>query len=362
MNIPYSVDYLTIEWITDALRFSGVIRNSSVTFFYKERLDTGLGFTGEITRLRLNYDFFEEDSPVSLIIKLPAIDSKIRENVNKRRGYETEVSFYKEIAGQFAVSTPRCYYADTDLQSGDHVLLLEDLGANRVGNTLTGCSYEDALLAIREIAKLHVHFWDNPLSDQFTWMTSIDDDAQYQEESYQALWDPFLSKVNGIASDNLVRVGSWFREHVAIVKRKLCARPRTVVHGDFRLDNMIFGSPCLPDRFNLIDWQGVAKGRGVNDVAYLMVFGMAPELRKDKERKLLEVYHSCLIKSGIIGYTFNDCVYDYRLSLLNHLDRIVGATVRFDFLSTPAGRKFVETVLHRFDSALKDNQVTDLDF
>ena len=43
------------------------------------------------------------------------------------------------------------------------------------------------------------------------------------------------------------------------------------------------------------------------------------------------MYHLCLLKSGITGHTFDEYNYDYRLSLFNHLDSIVGATVKMEF-------------------------------
>ena len=50
-----------------------------------------------------------------------------------KAAYAHEVRFYQELAQQTELPTPVCYYSDIDLETGWHVLLLEDLAPARTG-------------------------------------------------------------------------------------------------------------------------------------------------------------------------------------------------------------------------------------
>ena len=362
MRIPYSVDEVTPGWLTDALRSTGVLEEAAVESFESERLAVGQGFTGQITRLSLGYNRAEEGAPDSVIIKFPTTDKKVRASVNERKAYEVEVRFYEEVAAGAPVITPICYYGATDPEAADHVLMIEDLAPARVGDAVAGCTSEDAVLAAREIAKFHAAYWESPALSTLGWIPDIAGDAEGQQAEYQRLWQPFLEKYD---RDVMERVPARLKEvldrlqhHVAAVKRQLAAEPRTIVHGDYRPDNLIFGAAGLGS-LTIIDWQAAVIGRGVVDIAYLVGFGMTPELRRPTEAGLLESYHSTLVSEGVEGYDFDRCLYDYRLALLNHLDRIEGAFVRLDF-SSERGRRFVKAVFDRFDSVVTDHDFDDL--
>ncbi len=49
-----------------------------------------------------------------------------------------------------------------------------------------------------------------------------------------------------------------------------------VVHADYRLDNMLFGSPPDSPALTVVDWQTVAIGIGPSDIAYFCGAGMLP--------------------------------------------------------------------------------------
>ena len=72
-----------------------------------------------------------------------------------------------------------------------------------------------------------------------------------------------------------------------------------VVHGDFRLDNMLFGEPPASPSLTVVDWQTVSIGIGPNDVAYYCGAGLLPEVRASHERSLVERYAAGLRASGV---------------------------------------------------------------
>ena len=69
LEIPYSVERVTSQWLTNALASTGVITSSTVTSFDSERLGAGQGFVGQLSRLRLTYDSREDNAPRSIIAK-----------------------------------------------------------------------------------------------------------------------------------------------------------------------------------------------------------------------------------------------------------------------------------------------------
>ena len=359
LQIPYSVEHVTSQWLTDALASTGVIKSATVRSFDSERLGVGQGFVGQISRLRLTFGSREDGAPHSLIAKFPATDPVLRATLNESGLYEHEVRFYEEVAPQVELSTPRCFYSATDREAGDHVLLLEDLAPARVGDNVAGCSDEDAELAIREIAKFHAAFREDPRLSDLDWIPSFDHLAETLQERYRRRWDPFLAKVGDALPTTLLEIGQRFGDNVAGIMSQLGGAPKTITHGDYRLDNMIFGTPATGRPLTVIDWQLPMIGPGAADVAYFVAFCVEPGQRRATELGLLRGYHSVLLECGVSGYDFEGCLIDYRRSLLYHLTRVVNAIALLDF-SSDRGQILAKTILQRFDSALTDHNVAEL--
>ena len=359
LEIPYSVERVTSQWLTNALASTGVITSSTVTSFDSERLGAGQGFVGQLSRLRLTYDSREDNAPRSIIAKFPATDPSVRAAVNENKLYEHEVRFYEEVAPQIELSTPQCFYGATDGEAGDHVLLLEDLAPARVGDHVAGCSDDDAKLAIREIAGFHAAFWESPRLADLEWIPSFDYLAEMMQESYRRSWDTFLVKAGDALPQTMLEIAQVLAENVAGIMRQLGGSPRTINHGDYRLDNMIFGTPETGRPLTVIDWQLPMIGPGVADVAYFVAFCIDPEQRKATELGLLRGYHSVLSEHGVGGYDFEACLLDYRRSLLYHLTRMVNGIALLD-VSSERGQQLVKAMLERLDSALTDHNVMEL--
>jgi aminoglycoside phosphotransferase (APT) family kinase protein len=86
------------------------------------------------------------------------------------------------------------------------------------------------------------------------------------------------------------------------------------VHGDYRLDNLLFA----PDDAEVaaVDWQTVSLGLPARDLAFLCSTGLEPDLRRDCEDAVLRAYHGALTRFDVEGYTFEDCADDYAYSML----------------------------------------------
>jgi aminoglycoside phosphotransferase (APT) family kinase protein len=85
------------------------------------------------------------------------------------------------------------------------------------------------------------------------------------------------------------------------------AGPWTIIHGDFRLDNLLFGRP----RVTVVDWQTIKVGPGLSDVAYFIGSALLPEARRRHEHGLVQAYHEHLAHGGV-EVAWDDCWAGYR--------------------------------------------------
>ncbi len=67
-----------------------------------------------------------------------------------------------------------------------------------------------------------------------------------------------------------------------------------LVHGDYRLDNMLFGQSGADRPLTVVDWQTVTWGPATMDVAYFLGCALADDVRRDNYDALLGAYHTAL--------------------------------------------------------------------
>jgi aminoglycoside/choline kinase family phosphotransferase len=319
LTIPAGPQDLTPEWLTDALRVGGVISGLKVTSLVKEVLGEGAGFMGQLVRVRLEYDTDAPDAPRSLIAKFPSNLPENRQVADAFRFYEREIRFYEEIARDVELRTPRCYYSDMDTEAGRFVLLIEDLDPARCGDQLTGCLEHEAALAITNLARFHASWLENPRLSEIEWMPAIDVPWYTQAvlDSYAQIWPQFLQRFGEKLSPQMVATGERLGEKAGEIMQEMAAPPRTIIHGDYRLDNLFFGTEEGKPSLAVADWQIASRGRGVFDVAYFMSGGVPADLRRAHEIRMLKDYHRILTDNGsAAGYDFDECLRDYRKSVV----------------------------------------------
>ena len=263
MRIPAGPDDLTTDWLTSALREGGTIDKAAVASFKAGPLAERKGFFGQIARLSLDYDPAEAGSPQSLIAKFSSATPKMRKRTNTIAAYEREVRFYQRLARQTSMRTPTCYYSDVNTETGMHILLLEDLGPAGSGSRVTGCSLEQAELAIHQIANFHATWWEKPQLEEISWLTDVDFDPVALSDAHNRWWPDFLRQAEHRLPDPIKEIGERLGQHRANIMRHLGTSPRTLLHGDYQLDNLFFGTPEGGLPFAVVDWQRMWRGRGV---------------------------------------------------------------------------------------------------
>ena len=357
LKIPDTITSLTAEWLNRALRDRGIIKNAVVDRFTAETLDYK-GITSQLARLKLTY---RGDPPASapgtIILKLSLPDLEMRNIVNSKGMYKKEVDFYEQVANKITLRTPRCYHGDFSAETGEHVLLLEDLAPARNGNQFTGCSAREAELAVREIAGFHAHWWEHPQLDRMDWLGERAS-ARPPRGSLRRNWEPFLAKAGDTLPMAIKSLGDQLFECRAGIVQHLEDHPITLIHGDYKLDNMFFASADGGVPFAVIDWQQSSRRRGVYDIAFFLCKNVTPEVRRANEKAFTRMYHATLMEQGVQNYSFEQLWYDYRISVLECLARfanIIGAGVFDDNL-----KQVRETTLYRTCQAAVDLKVWEL--
>jgi len=357
-KIPSAVQDVTPEWLTWALRETGIIDKATVTSSDMELIE-GRGVMGQVARVVLRYDHFEEGTPGSLIVKLPSADETRRVDVTRMGLYEREIRFYEELAGQIELRTPLRYYSAMDTDAGEYVLLMEDMAPARVGDNVAGCSLAEAELAIRNLARLHATWWESPRLAGLDWLPVFYADPEQAQMRFEESWGPFLKRFHNVMPASMTEVAEKLKSNVAYVVSSIGESPRTLIHGDFRLDNLFFSSGKDGAALAAVDWQVVSKSKGVFEVAYFLAWSLQPEQRRAKEMDLLGMYHSMLRDNGVAGYDFDQCLKEYRLLMLFPFIRLVTVGVNSD-LSHRRLVRLLRTLTERTVAAITDLKSVDL--
>jgi len=313
--IADTLDDLNPEWFTGALREGGTLQSGASVTSVTSRL-IGTGQLGSVALAELTYDAEDARAPSSLIVKLPSRDQGSRRLGVVMGVYEAEVRFYREIAPRVEVASPRMHWSALEPETGRFTLVLDDLSPSaKVGDMVAGCGPERAALAFSELVKLQAPVWDDPGLRERAWLADVS-----RLQMLFAAVEPAIGLFTERYRDRLDP------EHLALVERlgpkaatfpaKAWTPPFVVAHGDYRLDNMMFGT--LPDAppVSIIDWQGTRLGPPLLDAAIFMGSCLSRDDRRHHERDLLRGYHDGLVARGVSGFSFADCWESYRRSAL----------------------------------------------
>jgi Ser/Thr protein kinase RdoA (MazF antagonist) len=352
--IPEHLDELTAEFLTSALRERGFLEKARVTDVEREPLGDGEGFLGVIARLRLRYDEDEPAAPRSLIAKLPTSAKSNRVMGELMGAYRREILFYEDLAPRVPLRTPVAYYAAFDDQpkrereekmagaldklpmwmvggvmswarfvtgrrNNRYLLLIEDLAPGRVGDQVEGGSVEECSRVLSAIAGAHAAFWNSPLLASRTWLSRQDMNPRMRHGAYLGARGAFKKRQKKLLDRGLDRHLAWLDENgveVAIALHR--DAPDTLIHCDFRFDNLVFDDHATAPGVAVFDWQLVGVGAAAYDVAYLLSGALHADEDPETEMSLLRGYHDALTGSGAVqasSYDFSTFLRDYRRAL-----------------------------------------------
>ncbi|MDE0652337.1 MAG: phosphotransferase [bacterium] len=310
--IPTAVE-VTAGWLTERLRDAGFL-DAEVSDL--ECRTIGLPHVSGCFRFTLQYARPDPAYPATIIGKFPSDDATTREF--SAQIYANEVAFYRDLQARVTIPTPVCFLADIDGAGPAFVLLLEDMHPARQGNQVAGCGPDLAHAAVVQLVELHAPTWCDASLLRSGWLAQ-DDPAGFQT-LLQQLYRDFLAEplerfdadLSAEAKELMTRVGEGAEFPVGV----LDPDPFCVVHGDYRLDNLLIDESLEPPRITAVDWQTMGVTSPLTDVAYFMGASLHPADRRETEESIVRAYHEALAAAGIEDFDWAACWEGYRRASL----------------------------------------------
>ena len=227
-------------------------------------------------------------------------------------GEVSKVLALPEVVGVFkdAASTEFFCIALEDLNHGYAVL-----------DQATGVGFDDMKALFLKTADLHAHFWESPLLSSVPYLSLGQSSSSYTPW-FESWYEPWLADPEG--STNVFvplcanppfnadpyqgDYGPNMRKLIALLNanphgfvkaagEELSKRPRTLLHGDLRSENIFkakAGDPAASAPYKFIDWQCLNPGPGGVDFVQLCTACMQPPEDYARLEELLQAYHTRL--------------------------------------------------------------------
>ncbi|MGH2728883.1 MAG: hypothetical protein ACRDKS_18065, partial [Actinomycetota bacterium] len=155
MTLPLKIDDVTTDWLSAAL-------DVTVTSFRVEEV-----IRGTATKIRLSLAYAgAPDLPAAMVLK-GGLDIPEVGTITGLTGYAREVEFFRDVAPELDINIPRSYFGAIDPDSGQALVLLEDLTARGVtfGRATSPISVGPTAVALDMMARYHAMWWESPRLD-----------------------------------------------------------------------------------------------------------------------------------------------------------------------------------------------------
>ncbi len=311
-NFPSHPDAVTIDWLSELLRGAGCLDDDTIDRLSWEPIGTGQ--VGDSVRFTLQCSG-GSNGTTTLAAKFPAVDPKSRSTAEMMGLYSKEVHFYREFANQLAVRTPKVVAAEITATGDEFILLFEDLGPARIGDQIAGCTIGDAREAIRQAAAIHASSWQNSAMLNAEWIQPPPELNQQLLTMYPQAQAVFRERYANVLEPEFMELC----EQLSQESDRLFhddAPPQCIVHGDFRLDNMLFDIQGGAEPLAVLDWQTVTTGVAMTDIGYFLGSGIGNHLRSAHEDELLDLYLTEMRARGV-ALSRSDIWHQYRVGALH---------------------------------------------
>lgn len=345
MTVPHFED-ITPQWLSERLRLS--FPRADVSRIRVERQTAG---TNSNALLAIDYRQ-PTDAPPTIFAKLPPTGQTQRELVRRSGMSEREVGFYREVAPDVSLRFPRAYATAYDPDSGDFILLLEDVRRSgcRFPHQSESIPFETARRAVEDLADLHLeHLRNDALRARTRWIG-----PQIRLREYGAgMLELALRHGRSALTDEFATAARFYVDHHDAVHDEWERGAWSIIHGDCHWGNLFLDG----DRIGFFDWGCMAYMPGMRDVGYFLCMGLPIADRRRYERDLIRIYRERVAAGGGPAMSQEDAwllhrihaAYTVPASAPAAIYELVKDEVDFD-------AEFVEEFLGRSSAA-----VTDLD-
>lgn len=300
MRLPVRIEDITSRWLTEALdqRYPGV----EVT---ESRLDKVLWGTGTKVRVELQYNDRGRDQglPAALYVKGGFSEHRML----MERCYELEARFYRDLQPLLGLNVPQAFFAGDDPESGQHIVILEDLALRdvRFCRVQEPLSFAQAAAHLDIIARYQARWWGAPelqagglLGDLPIWeaLPLGEAGAYHWGQLQPAVWSEYIQLPRGVTVPRYMLDRDRMQEALLALSAFGRSEPHCFLHGDYHLGNLYFDADGCP---GTLDWQSFCKGHWSHDVTYFMVSALDIADRKRWDMALLSHYLLRLRHHGV---------------------------------------------------------------
>lgn len=292
---PTAAAAVTSGWIEARLKGAGVMDDARIVGLAYDPIGTGQ--VGDTARFSLRYDR-QRAGPPTVAAKFPSADATSRSTAAMFGLYAKEVHFYRELAPRLDVRCPAVYASELGADGADFVLLFEDLGPAQGGNQLDGCTLDQARAAVIQAAALHAPTWCDADLAHAAWLQPIPGVTERVCALYPTAHAVFRERYLDVLPRAMMAVCDAVNAHCQAYYHRDPAE-RAVCHGDFRLDNMLFGARGGADPIAIVDWQTTAWDCPLKDLGYFLGCGLGSALRRPHESELIDLYCAEMTRRGV---------------------------------------------------------------
>jgi Ecdysteroid kinase-like family len=313
MRLPVVPEEITREWLTAALRE----RHPGVNVTDVRVVDVLQGTSTKI-RVHASYDRAGENArlPQSLIVK-GGFESH---SPSMKEMYRNEMRFYRDVLPHVAILSPACYYAGSDPDSHQSIVILEDLCTRGIRFLHAQQPQNEAQVARRleAMARYHAQSWDSPefrAGGRFDWIGGRHEgwSLVYQDRYLEPeVWQHYMDSPRGAAVSRELHDRDWMRGALAYLGRYHQQFAPCLCHGDTHLGNLYEEPDGAPGFFDA----QVARMPWQFEVTYHLICALDIADRRRSEQALLRHYLGALAAHGVDAPSFARAFEAYRREIV----------------------------------------------
>ena len=311
LPLPVLPDQVTAAWLTAALRQ----KRPGLTVTRAEVVEV---IWGTSTKIRVSLEGEgpgAREMPRTLIVK-----GGFEEHSPKMAPmYANEIRFYADVQPYVPMPSPVCYFAGSDPNSHQSIVIMEDLKREGVVfcDPLKPQTFEQVARRLEDMAAYHAATWQSPeFKPGGRW-----NDVPCRFDSWglefmqrylvPEVWAHYMASPRGAAASVRYHDRDWMEHALRRIGEIQYAQPRCLIHGDTHLGNLYIYEDGRP---GFLDAQ-IAHTAWHHEVSYHIVCALDVADRGRWEGALLERYLGALGRHGVAAPDFEAAWLDYRRSL-----------------------------------------------
>jgi hypothetical protein len=312
MRLPLKTEQVTSAWLSEALQ----VRHPGAQVT-DSRIEAVICGTSTKIRVRCAYNRAGREAalPDTLIVK-GGFESH---SPSMQAMYANEARFYSDVQPFVPMHGPRCYYAGSDPESYQSIVVMEDLQAQGVEflHAQRPQRYPEVARRLSDMARYHAQTWNSvefQAGGRFEWIGSRFSgwSLEYQERYFvPEVWQQYVSSPRGAAVSQRLHDRLAIRRALRRIGEIEASEPLCLIHGDTHLGNLYIAADGTPGFFDA----QVARAPWHLEVSYHMTCALDIPDRKAWEQPLLVHYLEALSANGVDAPAYDRAWLSYRRSL-----------------------------------------------